>query len=263
MSHSTIRIGLSDDGIATLTLARPAKHNALNAEMITELTGAAGELGASNAVRVVVLTGEGESFCAGGDLEWMRAQFKATRLERMSEARKLAHMLRALNDMPKPLIASVNGAAYGGGVGMTCVADNAICSSAAKFGLTETRLGLIPATISPYVTARLGEGATRRVFMSARIFGADEAQRLGLVGSVVAPADLAATTQAEARAYLAAAPAAIAAAKALARRLTNRIDDSIIEDTISRLADTWETAEAKEGIAAFFDKRKPSWNAGG
>lgn len=260
MSYSAIRISLADNGIATLTLARPARHNALNAEMIAELTRATAELGSRDEVRAVILTGDGESFCAGGDLEWMRSQFKATREERMSEARKLAHMLRALNDMPKPLIASVNGAAYGGGVGMACVADNAICSSAAKFGLTETRLGLIPATISPYVTARLGEGATRRVFMSARIFGAEEAQRLGLVGAVVEPAELAAATQAEARTYLAAAPAAVAAAKALARRLTSRIDDTVIEDTIRRLADTWETPEAQEGITAFFDKRKPSWN---
>jgi methylglutaconyl-CoA hydratase len=189
----------------------------------------------------------------------MKAQFKATREVRMQEARALAHMLRAINDLTKPVIAAVNGAAYGGGVGMACVADNAIAASSAKLGLTETRLGLIPATISPYVTARLGEGATRRVFMSGRIFGAEEALRLGLVGAVVPPADLAAAADAEARAYLAAAPAAVAAAKALARRLTSRIDDAMIEDTIRRLADTWETPEAHEGISAFLEKRKPGW----
>lgn len=260
MSYSTIRVSVGDKGISTLTLARPQKHNALNGEMIGELTLAAAALGAAHDVRVVILTGEGESFCAGGDLEWMRAQFKATREERMAEARRLANMLRALNDLSKPLIAAVNGAAYGGGVGMASVADNAMCSSSAKFGLTETRLGLIPATISPYVTARLGEGPTRRVFMSGRIFGAEEAQRLGLVGAIVPPAELAAAVEAEARAYLASAPAAVAAAKALARSLTNRIDDAVIDDTIRRLADTWETPEAQEGIGAFFDKRKPSWN---
>ncbi len=259
MSYSTIRISTGAKGITTLSLARPQKHNALNAEMIAELTRAAAELGAASDVRVVVLTGEGESFCAGGDLDWMRSQFKATREERIQEARALANMLRALNDLPKPVIAAVNGAAYGGGVGMVAVADNAIASSTAKFGLTETRLGLIPATISPYVTARLGEGATRRVFMSARIFGADEAERLGLVGAVVAPDQLQSGIDTETRAYLAAAPAAVTAAKRLARKLTNRIDDTVIDDTIRHLADTWETPEAQEGISAFFEKRKPGW----
>jgi methylglutaconyl-CoA hydratase len=261
MSYATIRITLAENGIATLTLARPEKHNALNAEMISDLTHAAGELGSSGRVRVVVLEGEGDSFCAGGDLDWMKAQFEASREERMREARRLANMLRAINDLPKPVIAAVNGAAFGGGVGMICVADNAIAASTVKLGLTETRLGLIPATIGPYVAARLSEGSTRRVFMSARIFGAEEALNLGLVGRVAPPDELAAAVEAEARAYLAVAPGAVAAAKALARRLTSRIDDAVIEETIRRLADTWETPEAKEGIRAFLEKRKPSWNA--
>lgn len=259
MTYSTIRIERTREGIARLTLARPEKHNALNSPMIAEIAAGARELGSDAGVRVVVLAAEGESFCAGGDLEWMRAQFKSTRERRLGEARALAHMLRAVNEMPKPVIAAVHGAAYGGGVGLISVADNAIAASTAKFGLTETRLGLIPATIGPYVTQRLGEGATRRVFMSARIFGAEEAQRLGLVGSVVAPAELPAAVEAEARAYLAAAPGAVAAAKALVGRLTNRIDEAVIEDTIRRLADTWEGPEAHEGISAFFEKRRPDW----
>lgn len=259
MTYSTIRLETGAQGIATLTLARPQKHNALNPAMIAELTGAAREIGADAAIRAVILKGEGESFCAGGDLDWMKEQFAATREQRMTQARALAHMLRALNDIPKPLIASVHGPAYGGGVGMLSVCDNVLAASTAKFGLTETRLGLIPATIGPYVAARLGEGAARRVFMSARLFGAEEAQRLGLVGAVVAPADLDAAVAAEAKAYLGTAPDAVAAAKALLKRLTSTIDDAVIEDTISRLADTWERPEAAEGITAFFEKRKPRW----
>ncbi len=259
MTYSTIRIETDPRGIARLTLARSHKHNALNAEMMSELTRAAAELGASAQVRAVILAADGESFCAGGDLEWMKTQFAASRDQRMAEARVLAGMLRALNEMPKPLIAAVQGPAYGGGIGLISVCDNAIAADTAKFGLTETRLGLIPATIGPYVVARMGEGPARRVFMSARIFGAADAKGLGLLGSVVAPNELQSAVEAEAKAYLSVAPGAVASAKALVRRLGAPIDDGVIEATISRLADTWEGAEAHEGISAFFEKRRPKW----
>lgn len=259
MSYETIRVSIDDRGVAALTLARPDKHNALNPSMMGEITEAAKALGANAAVRVVVLRGEGESFCAGGDLGWMKEQFSATRAQRMAQARILATMLRTLNELSKPLIAAVHGAAYGGGVGILSVCDNAVAVDTAQFGLTETRLGLIPATIGPYVAARLGDGPARRVFMSARLFGADEARQLGLVGSVVTADHLEAAVQKEVKAYLATAPGAVAAAKALLRKLTGRIDDAVIEDTISRLADTWEGEEVREGVGAFFEKRKPGW----
>lgn len=260
MTYETIRVTLDERGVAALILARPDKHNALNPQMMGELSDAAKSLGANDAVRVVVLRGEGESFCAGGDLQWMKEQFTATREQRMAEARKLAQALRALNEMPKPLIAAVHGAAYGGGVGILSVCDNAIAANTAQFGLTETRLGLIPATIGPYVAKRLGEGAARRVFMSARLFGADEARHLGLIGTVVGLDELEMTLQREVKAYLATAPGAVAAAKALLRKLSGAIDDAVIEDTIKRLADTWEGAEVQEGVGAFFEKRKPGWS---
>jgi methylglutaconyl-CoA hydratase len=259
MNWQTISISIDDRGVATLRLARPQKHNSLSSQMIGELTKAAGELSADPSVRAVILTGEGESFCAGGDLEWMRSQFSASRQERIAEAMKLAGMLRALNEMAKPLIGRVNGQAYGGGLGMMSVCDLAIVSSQARFGFTETRLGLIPATIGPYVIARMGEGHARRVFMSARIFGADEAVAMGLAARSVEPDDLDAATDAEVKPYLSCSPQAVAAAKALARRLGPPIDDAIIADTVSWLADTWETADAAEGVGAFFDKRKPGW----
>lgn len=259
MSYETIRLAADDTGVATLTLARSDKHNAMSAPMIAELGQAARQLGSDEQVRIVVLTGEGESFCAGGDLGWMRAQANATREERIAEARKLAHALKALNEMPKPLIGRINGQAFGGGLGLMSICDVAVAVDTAKFGFTETRLGIIPATIAPYVLARMGEGKARRVFMSARIFDAEEARDLGLVARVVEAAEIDAAVKAEIRSYLSTSPQAVAAAKALARRLGPAIDDSVIEETIGLLADAWETTDAAEGIAAFFDKRKPAW----
>jgi methylglutaconyl-CoA hydratase len=261
MTFETIAITTDERGVATLLLNRADKHNSLSALMIDELAEAARQLAADPKVRVVVLTGAGASFCAGGDLGWMREQFDATRETRMAEARKLALMLKALNELPKPLIGRVQGQAFGGGIGMMSVCDTAVAVEDAKFGLTEVRLGLIPATISPYVLARMGEGKARRVFMSARIFGAQEARDLDLVAKVVPADQLDAAVEAEIKPYLAAAPAAVAASKALARSLGPDMSDAVIDDTIRRLADTWETPEAQEGISAFFDKRKPNWVA--
>ena len=261
MTFETIRLATDARGVATLTLARPEKHNALSARMIAELSEAAARLAADRAVRVVILTGEGESFCAGGDLGWMREQFAADRAQRMAEARKLAAMLGALNSLPQPLIGRVNGPAYGGGMGMMSVCDVAIAADHAKFGFTETRLGLVPATISPYVLARMGEGMARRVFMSARLFGAEEAVALGLAAKAVPAAMLDEAVEAEALPYLAAAPGAVARSKRLARMLGPKLDPETIEATITALADAWEDPESHEGVAAFFEKRKPAWRS--
>lgn len=260
MSFETLRLTWDDRGVATLTLNTPEKHNALSARMIAELSEAAARLDADASIRVVILAGEGASFCAGGDLGWMREQMSADRATRMAEARKLAQMLYALNTLGKPVIGRVQGNAFGGGVGLISVCDTAIAVAGAKLGLTETRLGLIPATISPYVLARMGEGRARRVFLSARIFDANEAIELGLVARVVPVDALDGAIEAEVKPYLAAAPGAVAAAKALARSMGPRIDAAIIDDTIRRLADTWEQAEAMEGVSAFFEKRKANWS---
>jgi methylglutaconyl-CoA hydratase len=255
---SCITLDIDARGIAQLALCRTEKHNALTGEMCDEVRAAAARLGADPGVRVVVLTGAGRSFCAGGDLEWMRAQFVADRAGRIGEARRLARMLQALDSLDKPVIGRVNGAAYGGGVGLMAVCDSVVAADDARFGLTETRLGLIPATIAPYVVARLGPAA-RRVFFSGRIFDCPEAVALGLVGRAVAPEALDEAVEAEVAPYLAAAPAAVAAGKRLARSLGPRIDEELIEATIARLADVWETPEAREGITAFLEKRPASW----
>lgn len=259
MTYATLRSAVDDHGVATLTLARPDKHNALNGEMIAELATAAARLASDDSVRVIVLRGDGATFCAGGDLAWMQAQFSATRAERLRQARALADMLRAWNELPKPVIAAVHGNAFGGGIGLMCVCDASIAVVTAKFGLTETRLGLIPATIGPYVIARLGEGKARRIFFSPRLFGAEEARELGLVSSVIPADGFEAAITAEVTPYLSAAPHAIASAKALARYLGPVIDDAVTSATIERLADTWEGAEAQDGVAAFLEKRKPDW----
>ncbi|MEM7210796.1 MAG: crotonase/enoyl-CoA hydratase family protein [Pseudomonadota bacterium] len=259
MSYETITVEVDGRGVATLTLNLPDKHNALAPRMISDLHEAALALGADDAVRVVVLTGAGKSFCAGGDLGWMRTQFAASREDRISEARKLANMLGALNELPRPVIGRINGQAYGGGMGMISVCDIAIGAEGAKFGFTEARLGLIPATISPYVLARMGEGMARRVFMSARLFGAEEAKSLGLLAKVVSEDEMDAAVEAEIKPYLGCAPGAVADSKRLARMLGPRIEPEVIEKTIEALADSWDKSEAHEGVSAFFDRRKPGW----
>ena len=259
MSYNTLEVRIDERGVASVTLNLPERRNALSAAMIEDLTAAAHTLGGSKAVRAVVLSGAGKVFCAGGDLNWMTAQIKADRATRMAEARKLALMLQALNEMPKPLIGRIHGAAMGGGIGLACVCDSAVADEATRFELTETRLGLIPATIGPYVIARMGEGKARRVFMSARLFDAAEALELGIIARRVSAAALDEAVEAEVVPYLSVAPGAVAAAKAHARSLGAKIDEAVIEDSIQRLADTWEGEEAAHGVAAFLNKEDPDW----
>lgn len=255
----TLDITVDDRGVAQVRLDRADVHNAMNAAMIAELAEAAIRLGSDPAVRVVVLTGAGKSFCAGGDLAWMRAQMQADGPTRAREARALADMLGALDRMPKPLIGRIQGQAFGGGVGLMSICDVALGVDSAKFGLTEVRLGLIPATIGPYVVARMGAARARRVFFSGRRFNAAEAVDLGLLARAVPEADLDAAVEAEVAPYLSAAPGAVAAGKALVAGLGGGVSDDDIAVTIDALVGRWESAEAVEGIAAFFDKRKPDW----
>lgn len=262
MSYQTIRITRDARGVARLDLNRPEKHNSMNAAMIEELNAAAAELGADASVRVVVLSGQGESFCAGGDLAWMQEQMAADGPTRAAGAGRLAAALGALNALPKPVIGRIQGQAFGGGIGLISVCDVAIGVQGAKFGLTETRLGLIPATIGPYVLARMGEAMARRVFMSARLFPAEEAVALGLLARAVPAADLDAAVEAEVAPYLACAPGAVASAKALALRLGAAPGSEAVAHSIAQLVARWESAEAAEGIGAFFARRKPDWAQG-
>ncbi|MGR3632613.1 MAG: crotonase/enoyl-CoA hydratase family protein [Limimaricola soesokkakensis] len=258
MSYKTLKLDTDDRGVLIVTLNAPERRNALSARMMDELTALAGAEGAE--ARAVVLRGAGEVFCAGGDLTWMQAQIRADREGRRAEARRLAGMLDALNTMSSPLIGRVHGGAYGGGVGLACICDVVVAEAGTRFGFTETKLGIIPATISPYVLARMGEGRARQVFMSARLFDADEAVRLGIATRAVPLADLDAAIEAEVAPYLKIARGAAARAKALARSLGPRIDEAVIEATIDRLVEAWESPEAEEGIAAFLEKRPARWS---
>lgn len=257
--YQTITVETDARGVAELTLARAEKHNALNACMIAELTDAANWLAQDEAVRVVVLRASGKSFCAGGDLGWMQEQMRADSATRAVEADKLAAMLGALNQLPKPLIGRVQGQAFGGGLGMMAVCDVAIGVEGASFGFTETRLGLMPATIGPYVVARMGGAMARRVFMSARIFDAQEAVTLGLLARAVPLQDLDAAVDAEVTPYLACAPGAVARAKRLAQHLEAGTGPEAVAHSIAELVACWEGEEAREGVGAFFERRKPGW----
>ncbi len=255
----SVEVSVDERGVARLMLNRPDVHNAMDAPMIAELAAAAARLGRDPAVRVVVLTGAGASFCAGGDLGWMKAQMEADAPTRAREARALAEMLGALDALPKPLIGRIQGQAFGGGVGLMSVCDVAIGVTGARFGLTEVRLGLIPATIGPYVVARMGTARARRVFFSGRRFDAEEAVALGLLAGVASEDGLDAAVEAEIAPYLAAAPGAVAEGKALVAALGGSVGEAEVSATIDALVRRWESAEAARGIAAFFDKRKPDW----
>ena len=261
MSYETISLATDDRGVATLMLDRAETRNAMSGQMLVELADAADALASDAGVRVVVLTGAGDTFCAGGDLAWMQQQREVDAQTRGREARKLAEMLQKLNTLPQPVIGRVQGNAFGGGVGMASVCDIAIGVESLKMGFTETRLGLIPATIGPYVLARMGEGRARRVFMNAKIFDAAEAVDLGLLSRIVPASELDAAIEEEVAAFLACAPQAVAAAKSLTRYMGVKIDAAVIDHSIGELIACWERDEAEEGISAFFEKRTPAWRS--
>jgi methylglutaconyl-CoA hydratase len=252
-AFETLALKLDSRGIANLVLDRPEKHNAMNAIMIDELHSAANLLATDERVRAVVLSANGKTFCAGGDLGWMQDQAKKDRAGKIAGARKLADMLSALNGLPKPLIGKVHSNAFGGGVGLMSVCDIVLVVEGAKFGLTETKLGLIPATIGPFVVDRMGSGYARQVFFTAKSFDTDFALRSGLASKI--SNDLDQDVEAELAAILQTKPGAVASAKALCQTLSGEITPETIEQTIEALADRWESEEARDGIAAFFEKR--------
>ena len=260
MRFETIRLDVERPGVTRLTLARPAKHNALNATMIREITAAADLVGVDASVRVVVLAAEGGSFCAGGDLDWMKQQAEKDRVGKLQEAGALALMLERLDRLPKLVIGDVRGAAYGGGLGMVALCDIVLASENSAFALTEVKLGLIPATIGPFVVKRIGGSNARRVMLNARPFGAREARRMGLVSDVLPASDIDAAIEREIGFALACAPGAVADTKTLIRRLA--AGDKIgAEATSSLLVDRWDSEEAKAGISAFFSRTRPPWAA--
>lgn len=253
---------VAQNRIARVALNRPDVHNAFDADLIAELTATLARIDSDPAVRAVVLTGSGASFSAGADLNWMRGMAQASEAENRDDAERLAVLMRALNFLSKPTIARVNGAAYGGGVGLVACCDVVIAADGAKFGLTEVKLGLVPAVISPYVIARIGAHRARRLFLTGETFGAEEAARIGLVDRVVAPERLDAEIEATIALLGKGGPVAQAEAKRLALRIGGTSPDEaerVDRDNAALIARLRVSREGQEGLGAFLDKRAPAW----
>jgi methylglutaconyl-CoA hydratase len=262
MDDNHILTEVREDGVATVTLNRADVHNAFNDAVIADLTDVLRRLGADDAVRAVVLRAEGKSFSAGADLGWMQRMAGYGHEENLRDAAALAELMRMLNFLPKPTVARVQGAAFGGGVGLVACCDIAIASEAAAFSLSEVRLGLIPAVISPYVVAAIGERAARRYFLTAERFDAAEALRIGLVHQVVPADQLDTAVDAILTRLSEGGPAAQRAAKDLIFAVAHRpVDQSLIHDTAERIANIRASSEGREGLAGFLEKRKPAWMA--
>jgi methylglutaconyl-CoA hydratase len=259
MPEPTIEIEQAG-AVARVWMNRAAVHNALNEDMIDELAETFLDLGEDSSVRVIVLSGRGKSFSAGGDIDYMKRQGAAPREINLATARGLAEMFRIIAVCPKPTIARVNGAAMGGGLGLIAACDVAVAASTAVFAASEVRLGLIPSTIAPYVLRAIGPRHARRLFQTGERIDAAEAHRIGLVHETAEVEQLDARVQAIVNDLLAGGPAAESAAKTLIEALTDRpISRELIEETAVRIADIRSDAEAVEGLSAFLEKRPPDW----
>ena len=246
--------------VATVTLNRPEVRNAFNDEVIHELTQAFAELGARDDVRAIVLGAAGTAFCAGADLNWMRRMAGYSRAENLADAGQLAEMLRVIYACPKPTIARIQGDAIAGGMGLVAACDIAVSVDTANFCLSEVKLGLIPATISPYVIRAMGARAAHRYFLTAERFSAAEAQRIGFVHEVVSAEQLDAKVEELSRALCSASPHAVRACKRLVQDVAQReIDEDLIAGTVEQIADIRSSAQGREGVQSFLEKRKPNW----
>ena len=250
-------------GVATVTLNRPEVRNAFNDEVIAEMTAVFSELDDRPEVRCVVLAGNGPAFCAGADLNWMKRMATYTRDENVADAAALANMLKAIYRFPKPTVARIQGDVYAGGTGLVAACDIAVSADTAQYCLSEVRLGLIPATISPYVIRAMGARAAHRYFLTAERFSAAEALRIGFVHEVVAADELDGKVAAIARALVDAGPQAVKACKALLHDVAEKdITQMLIDRTVQGIADIRVSDEGREGIQSFLGKRKPGWLQG-
>ena len=257
---SSPRVALALDGpVAHVVLDRPESRNAFDGAMVRELRDTVVAVSGRDDVRVVVLAGRGSVFCAGADLDWMRKTSGLSSAEHIAEARLLFDLFEAIDRSPKAVVVAVQGAALGGGAGLVAVADVAVAEEKAQIGFTEVRLGLVPAVISPYVVRKIGFAAARELFLTGERFTAKRAAALGLVQRVVPPDGLDAAVDERVGELLRAAPGAVAAAKALLRAVAGRPVETLGDLVCQALADRRESAEARDGILAFLEKRKPGW----
>ena len=248
-------------GVHTITLARPEVRNAFNEALIAEIRLAFEAAGADPAVRCIVLAAEGKAYCAGADLNWMRRMADYSHAQNLQDAGELARMLATIHQCPKPTLARIQGDVYAGGMGLVAACDMAVTLDTAGFCLSEVKLGLIPATISPYVIRAMGARASHRYFLTAERFDAAEAHRLGLVSEVVtSESQLDERVAALCQALLQASPHAVRECKRLLHDVVGQtIDAALIERTVAGIADIRASAEGKEGVQSFLQKRKPSW----
>ncbi|WP_435950228.1 enoyl-CoA hydratase/isomerase family protein [Psychrobacter sp. DM8] len=250
----------TENYIATVTLNRPEIRNAFNDEMISELTAVFKQLGQSDEVRVITLAAAGKAFCAGADLNWMRAMADYDYDENLADADKLAQMLKTIYKCPKPTIAAIQGDVYAGGMGLVAVCDVAIAVKIANFCLSEVRLGLAPATISPYVIRALGAHASQRYFLTAEVFDAKKARQLGFIHERVNEDELQNRVAAICAKIVNNSPDAVKTCKRLLHDIAGEtIDDKLIADTVKDIADIRSSEQGKEGVQAFLQKRKPDW----
>ncbi len=257
---SALLVEIDSRGVATLTLNRPDRHNAFDDELVAELTEALSELGQRREIRIVVLGSVGRSFCSGADLDWMRRIVAYGEEANIADAKALANMLHTLDRLKKPTVGVVQGAAYGGGVGLIACCDTVIASDRATFCLSEVKLGLTPATVSPYVVNAIGPRQARRYFTTAEVFSAKRAMEIGLVHEVVPGVALAETRDCLIDALLRCAPGAQAAAKALVFLCEHRaVDTELGHETARRIAASRCSREGQEGMSAFLGKRRPAW----
>ena len=260
MTNTTVTTKIDERGIASVTLDRQDKHNAFDDGVISELRDAFKALRADESVRVVVLRGAGKHFSAGGDLAWMRRMAEYDYGHNMKDAEELAGMLQDLYRLPMPTVAVVQGAAFGGAVGLVSCCDMAIAAERARFALSEVRIGLIPATIGPYVVRAIGERAASRYMLTGEAFDAGTALRLGLVNETCADDDLEGRAAALTDELLMGGPQAQRAAKDLVRSVTGaEMNSALIEDTCARIAHIRVSEEGQEGLSAFLEKRAPAW----
>jgi methylglutaconyl-CoA hydratase len=254
------RIEVERDGpVARVWMNRPDVRNAFDGLMVTELRTALFDLRTVDGIRVIVLGGRGPCFCAGADLQWMKATVAFSREENLREAQALADLFFTVYESPKPVVARVHGAALGGGAGLVAACDIPVASLGTQFGFTEVRLGIVPAVISPYVLAKIGVGAALELFLTGERFEAVKALEVGLVRAAVPEADLDSAVEGSVSALLKAGPRAIAEAKALIREVAFRRVEDVQRYTVERIADIRATAEGQEGMRAFLEKRPPSW----
>jgi methylglutaconyl-CoA hydratase len=260
MKHLLIQV---TDKVATLTLNRPDVRNAFNDEVIVEMTTAFDALGARTDVRCIVLAANGTAFCAGADLNWMRSMADYTRKQNLADAGRLAAMMHAVYACPKPTIARIQGDVYAGGTGLVAACDIAISSDAVHYCLSETRLGLVPSTISPYVIRAMGARAAHRYFLTAERFSAAEAWRIGFVHEVVTAAELDGKVAEVAQALVNVGPEAVKRCKKLVQDVAGHdITPALIQMTVESIADVRVSPEGREGLQSFLQKRKPNWLVG-